>query len=138
MRKLGLILSALALAVAFPSARYAQGAPRGAIEGAERVAEAGGPAGAAIGGGVGGVVGGSAGLLSVDQWPRFREYVIHQRYVSNHYDRTVAVGDMLPGPAEYYDVTPEFGVRGYYRYAIVHDRTVIVDPGTRVVVQVID
>jgi hypothetical protein len=139
MRKFGPTLIALALAVALPSTEYAKGAQRGAIEGAERVAEAGGPAGAAMGGGAGGVVGERAGLLDVDQWPRFREYVIRQHYVSNHYDRPVAVGDILPGPAEYYAIPPEFRVRGYYRYAIVNDHTVIVDlPGTRVVMQVID
>jgi hypothetical protein len=118
MRKLGPILSALA--VPLPSAGYAQGAPHYAIEGAEPGTEMAGAAGAANGG----VVGERAGLLSVDRGPR---YVIHHHYVSNHYDRT-AVGDVLPGPAEYYDIPPEFGVRGSYRYAVVNDRTVIVDP----------
>ena len=64
MRKLGPILR--------------QGALRGAIGGAERVAEAGRPADTAMGGRAGGIVGGRAGLLDVDQWPRFRENVIHQ------------------------------------------------------------
>jgi len=41
----------------------------------------------------------------------------------------------LPGPAEHYDIPPE---HGYYSYAIVNDRTVIVDPLRRVVVQVVD
>ena len=136
MRKLGPILNALALSVALPSAGYTQGALRGAIGGA--VAEAGGPADTAMGGRAGGIVGGRAGLLDVDQWPRFREYVSHQHHVSNHYDRPVAVGNVLPGPAEYYDIPPEFGVRGYYRYAIVNNRTVIVDPTLRVVVEVVD
>jgi hypothetical protein len=44
----------------------------------------------------------------------------------------------LPGSAEYYDIPPEFGEHGYYRYAIVNDRTVIVAPLRRVVVQVVD
>jgi Protein of unknown function (DUF1236) len=121
MRKLGPILGALA--VALPSAGYAQGAPHYAIEGAEPGTEMAGAAGA-VNGGV--VVRERAGLLSVDRWPRL--YVIHHHYVSNHYDRTVTVGDVLPGPAEYYDIPPEFGVRGSYRYAVVKDRTVIVNP----------
>jgi hypothetical protein len=95
----------------------------------------GGPAVATIGGAVGGVV---AGLMGVDQRPRFHEYVIQQHRVSNRYNQPVAVGDVLPGPAQYYDIPPEFGEHGYYRYAIVNDRTVIVDPLTRVVVQVVD
>jgi hypothetical protein len=98
----------------------------------------GDPAVATIGGVDGGVVVGGAGLMAVDQWPRFREYVIQQHNVSNRYNQPVAVGDELPGPAEYYDIPPEFGEHGYYRYAIVNDRTVIVDPLRRVVVQVVD
>jgi hypothetical protein len=100
-----------------------------------RGTEMGGPAVATIGGAVGGVV---AGLMGVDQRPRFHEYVIQQHRVSNRYNQPVAVGDVLPGPAQYYDIPPEFGEHGYYRYAIVNDRTVIVDPLTRVVVQVVD
>ena len=104
----------------------------------QRRAEMGDPAVATIGGVDGGVVVGGAGLMAVDQWPRFREYVIQQHHVSNRYNQPVAVGDELPGPAEYYDIPPEFGEHGYYRYAIVNDRTVIVDPLRRVVVQVVD
>src|SRR5271170_4334726 len=99
MRKLGPIFNALALSVALPSAGFTQGALRGAIADAERVAEAGGPADSAMGGRAGGIVGGRAGLLDVDKWPRFREYVLHQHHESNRYDRPVAVGDVLPGPA---------------------------------------
>ena len=103
-----------------------------------RRAEMGDPAAATIGGVDGGVVVGGTGLMAVDQWPRFREYVIQQHHVSNRYNQPVAVGDELPGPAEYYAIPPEFGEHGYYRYAIVNDRTVIVDPLRRVVVQVVD
>jgi hypothetical protein len=86
---------------------------------------------------------GESSVKELDCWTSIfgrvsSEYVIRQHYVSNHYDRPVAVGDILPGPAEYYSIPPEFRVRGYYRYAIVNDRTVIVDPAIRVVVEVVD
>ncbi len=104
-----------------------------------RRAEMGDPAAVVTIGGVdGGVVVGGAGFMAADQWPRFREYVIQQHHVSNRYNQPVGVGDELPGPAEYYDIPPEFGEHSYYRYAIVNDRTVIVDPLRRVVVKVVD
>jgi hypothetical protein len=53
-------------------------------------------------------------------------------------DGGVVVGGAGLMAAEYYDIPPEFGEHGYYRYAIVNDRTVIVDPLRRVVVQVVD
>jgi hypothetical protein len=38
----------------------------------------------------------------------------------------------------FYQVPREYGVSPNYRYTIVNDRTVLVDPRTRRVVQVID
>jgi hypothetical protein len=37
----------------------------------------------------------------------------------------------------YYDVPPEYGVRDY-RYTVVNSRTVLVDPRTHRIVQVIE
>jgi hypothetical protein len=42
-----------------------------------------------------------------------------------------------PSGVEYYEVPAEYGVRGY-RYTIVNDRTVLVDPRTHRIVEVID
>jgi hypothetical protein len=38
---------------------------------------------------------------------------------------------------EYYEVPAEYGVRNY-RYTVVNNRTVLVDPSTRRVVQVVE
>jgi Protein of unknown function (DUF1236) len=48
------------------------------------------------------------------------------------------VGAVLPSSGvTYYEVPAEYGVRNY-RYTVVNDRTVLVDPRTHTVVQVIE
>lgn len=127
----GLIASSLAA--------QAQGIPQGAQRGAEEAAAVGGPVGGVVGGAIGGAVGAVGGLLGVEEGPRFREYVIREHrsvYVPGVEPR---VGMILPPSGiTYYAVPPEFGVAPRYRYAIVNDYVVLVDPGTRAVVQVVD
>lgn len=70
--------------------------------------------------------------------PRFQQYVIQQRPRSFTYDRPVVVGTTLPQQGiSYYEVPQEYGVSDY-RYTVVNDRTVLVDPRTRRIVQVIE
>jgi hypothetical protein len=70
--------------------------------------------------------------------PRFQQYVIQQRPTSFIYDQPVAVGTTLPQQGiSYYEVPQEYGVSDY-RYTVVNDRTVLVDPRTRRIVQVIE
>lgn len=70
--------------------------------------------------------------------PRFHEYVVRQDPRSFYYDGDVEVGVVLPDTAvTYYEVPDEYELPDY-RYTIVNDRTVIVDPRTRRVIQVID
>jgi hypothetical protein len=127
-----------ALFVALPLAAGAQGVVRGANEGAREGDRAAGPVGAVVGGVAGAVGGGVAGLLGIDQRPRFHEYVVHEHHASYAYDHAVAVGAILPeGRVTYYDMPAEYGVRDY-RYTIVNDRTVLVDPRSGRIVQVID
>jgi hypothetical protein len=45
---------------------------------------------------VGGVVGGVAGVLGVDERPRFRSYVVEQRRPSYQYREDLKVGAVLP------------------------------------------
>jgi hypothetical protein len=124
--------------LALPIAAGAQGVVRAAAEGAHEGDRDAGPVGAVVGGAVGGVGGGIAGLLGVEQQPRFRAYVAHERRPSYAYDRPVAVGSELPGEGvTYYEVPTEYGVRDY-RYTIVNDRTVLVDPRTHRIVEVIE
>jgi uncharacterized protein YcfJ len=130
--------SALALAlIATPLVANAQqgGAAAGAATGAVTGAVVGGPIGAAVGGVAGAAIGGS---IEANERPRFRQYVTREKHPSYTYREEVRVGAELPSSGvTYYDVPEEYGVRGY-RYTIVNDRTVLVDPRSHRVVEVID
>src|ERR1035437_8671451 len=82
--------------------------------------------------------GGVTGILGVDQRPRFRSYVVEQHRPSYRYQGDVRVGAELPeAGVTYYEVPQEYGVREY-RYTVVNDRPVLVDPRTRRIVQVVE
>jgi hypothetical protein len=128
----------LAASIIVPLSASAQGVPGGVERGTREGERAAGPVGAIVGGTIGGVVGGVAGVLGVDERPRFRSYVVEQHRPSYRYQGDVIVGTELPeAGVAYYDVPPEYGVRNY-RYTVVNDRTVLVDPRTRRVVQVVE
>ena len=108
---------------------------RGAAEGNA----VGGPVGGVVGGVLGGVAGGVGGLLGADQLPAFHDYVILEGRSSYTYAEPVQPGLILPREGiVYYRVPPEYGVAPDYRYTIVNQHTVLVDPTTRRIVQVID
>ena len=134
------ILATVAIAAfALPLSAQAQGIVGGAAEGAHDGNRAAGPVGGVVGGVVGAVGGGIAGLLGVDQRPRFRDYAVREHHESFAYDRPVVVGGVLPGQGvTYYDVPTEYGVQGGYRYTIVNGQPVLVDPRTGRIVQVIE
>jgi hypothetical protein len=131
-------IAALIAAVALPVAVQAQGVPGGVERGSRDGERAAGPVGAVVGGVIGGVVGGVAGVLGVDERPRFHNYVVERHVPSYEYREDVRVGAVLPeAGVTYYDVPPEYGVRDY-RYTVVNSRTVLVDPRTRRIVEVVD
>lgn len=110
------------------------GAAAGAATGAVGGAIVGGPVGAVVGGAAGAVVG---GLANRDE-RRFREYTVREKRPSYTYREEVRVGATLPERGvTYYDLPSEYKV-SRYKYTIVNDRPVLVDPGTRRVIQVID
>jgi uncharacterized protein YcfJ len=137
------LLAATALLTLAASGAYAQssagqGATGGAAAGAATGAIVGGPVGAAVGAGVGATAGAVAGGLSDAERPRFRQYVTSRNVPSYRYTEEVRVGTTLPADGvTYYEVPAEYGVRNY-RYTVVNNRTVLVDPGTRRVVQVVE
>ncbi|WID99463.1 DUF1236 domain-containing protein [Bosea vestrisii] len=138
MRKLVLV----AAVVMSPMVASAQGNPSGAQGGAAGGAAAGAVGGAVVGGPVGAVVGGVGGAvvggIIGDNTPRFRTYVTEQRVPSYTYSDEVRVGAVLPERGvTYREVPAEYGVKGY-RYTVVNNRTVLVEPGTRRIVQVIE
>ena len=133
-----LVPALLISALTFPDAAQAQGVVGGAQRGAEEGAAAAGPVGGVVGGVVGGAVGGVAGLLGIEERPRFQQYVVRQSVPSYTYKEQVRVGAVLPSSGvTYYEVPAEYGVRNY-RYTRVNNRTVLVDPGTHRIVQVIE
>lgn len=138
MKRTIIALTMISVGVLLPAVASAQGVPGGIERGAREGERAAGPVGAIVGGTVGGVVGGVAGVLGVDQRPRFRSYVVDQHRPSYRYRENVAVGAVLPEEGvTYYDVPPEYGVRDY-RYTVVNDRTVLVDPRTRRIVEIVE
>ncbi len=126
----GVVVGALMI----PIATYAQsGATTGAVTGAVGGAIVGGPIGLVVGGVGGAIVGG----IADDRRPVFREYVVKENRASYAYDREVVIGAEMPDAGvTYYEVPAEYGVRDY-RYTVVNGRTVLVDPKTRRIVQVI-
>ena len=135
MRKDLLSAAIVAALIAAPAAAYAQsGAATGAAAGAATGAVVGGPAGAAVGAGVGAVAGG----LTDANRPKFRQYVTTQKRPSYAYKEKVVVGAKLPSSGvTYYEVPKEYGVTKY-RYTIVNDQPVLVDPGTHTIIQIVE
>ena len=137
MKKSLLAAAALATAIAMPMAAQAQssgGAAAGATAGAVGGAVVGGPVGAVVGGATGAVVGGLTG----PEETKFKEYVVREHRPSVRVQEKVVVGETLPSSVQFYEVPETVGVKTKYRYSVVNDRTVLVDPSTRRVVQVID
>ncbi len=133
--------------VSLPLAAYAQGTIRGAEEGARVGAEEGarvgheaaGPLGGIVGGAVGAATGTVGGILGVEERPRFREYVVREHRHSFRYHEDIRVGMAVPrAGVVLYPVPPEYRIPPGYRYTVINDRTVIVDPRTRQIVEVID
>jgi hypothetical protein len=64
--------------------------------------------------------------------------VVEQHRRSFHYREPVRVGVILPDTGiTYYQVPAEYGAPEY-RYTVVNDKTVLVEPRTHRVVEVID
>jgi hypothetical protein len=124
--------------LALPLAAQGQGTIRGAEEGAAVGGNAAGPLGAIVGGAVGAATGTVGGILGVDDRPRFREYVVRERRPSYVYRDQVRVGTVLPeAGVTYYEVPAEYHAPGY-RYTVVNDRAVLVEPRSRRIVEIVD
>jgi len=134
------LIFALLLASA-PVAAYADDNPvdNGASAGAAAGGAVGGAVGAVVGAPLGvaaGIVGGITGALT----PKFHHYVVEERVPSYVWEGHphVVVGDVLPAEGvTLYPVPREYGVTEY-RYTVVDNTPVLVDPRTRRVVQVIE
>jgi Protein of unknown function (DUF1236) len=119
----------IAASLAISGAAFAQSTTeQGAVNGARTGGEIGGPVGAMVGGTVGAAVGGLEipnGLISSVEGVHEPSVVVQER---------VVVGEPLPPTVELRPV-PRYTE---YRYAVVNDRRVIVDPRTRRVIKIIE
>jgi hypothetical protein len=76
--------------------------------------------------------------IAADQGRNFRSYVVEEQTPSYSVPGEIRIGTTLPDiGVTYYDVPERFGATRY-RYTIVNDHTVLVDPKTRKVVQVVE
>jgi hypothetical protein len=99
---------------------------------------------AALAQGTVGVVGGNSvvvdqdGGLIAEQRPAFREYVVREAVPTFTIPDRIVVGTVLPeAGVTIYDVPQRFGGTPY-RYTVVNGATVLVEPRSRRIVQVID
>ncbi|MDO8398196.1 MAG: DUF1236 domain-containing protein [Bradyrhizobium sp.] len=76
--------------------------------------------------------------IGPDRRPAFREYVIREKVPTFTIPDRVVVGGVLPEAGiTYYDVPQTYG-QTTYRYTVVNGQTVLVEPRTRRIVQVVD
>jgi len=123
-----LAVSLLAAALLAPGAAFAQSTTaRGAAEGAAAGGDVGGPIGAMVGGTVGAAVGAAAEIPNavITSVPRGPSVRVQER---------VVVGEPLPPTVELRTVPRHTE----YRYAIVNDQRVIVEPRTRRVIRIVE
>jgi hypothetical protein len=84
------------------------------------------------------IAGGPVEGIAIEQRPAFREYITQQRVPAFTVPDRIAVGATLPDAGvTYYDVPQTFGMTPY-RYTVVNGQTVLVEPRSRRIVQVID
>ena len=80
----------------------------------------------------------SGPAIAVEQRPAFRDYVVEQRVPAFSIPDRVIVGSTLPETGvTYYDVPQRFGATTY-RYTVVNGATVLVEPRSRRIVEVMD
>ena len=121
MRNKILAIAVIAGAMAAPIAAQAQSGTVGIVRG-----------------GGGGVVLGDNEGITVEQRPAFREYVVRERVPTFTIPDRVTVGAVLPEAGiTYYDVPQTYGSTPY-RYTVVNGQTVLVEPRSRRIVQVVD
>jgi hypothetical protein len=125
-----LLVTLVAVAALTPAAAFAQGSTvGGAVGGAAVGGVVGGPPGAAIGAVIGGTIGAAA------EPPReVITYVERNETPSVRIQERVVVGEPLPNTVVLHEVPQHVE----YRYAIVNNQRVIVEPRTRKVIKIIN
>jgi hypothetical protein len=122
MRNRILAIAAIAGAIAAPVAAQAQSDTVGIVRGSSSSV----------------IVNDDANGIAVDQRPAFREYIVRERVPTYTIPDRVIVGGVLPEAGiTYYDVPQTFGSTPY-RYTVVNGQTVLIEPRSRRIVQVVE
>jgi hypothetical protein len=120
MRNRILAIAAIAGAIAAPVAVQAQSDTVGIVRGS----------GVAVNENIDGI--------AVDQRPAFRQYIVRERVPTYTIPDRVIVGTVLPESGiTTYDVPETYGPTPY-RYTVVNGQTVLVEPRSRRIVQVVE
>lgn len=121
MRKTLIAAAALIGTMAAPFAAQAQGTTVGVAGGDRVIVDQNDPDG-----------------ITVQERSAFREYVVRERIPTFTVEERVTVGATLPeAGVTYYDV-PQSVASTPYRYTVVNGQTVLVEPRSRRIVQVVD
>jgi hypothetical protein len=120
MRNRILAIAAIAAAISAPIAAQAQSGTVGIVRGS------------------GVVVQEDIDGIAVDQRPAFRQYIVRERVPTYTIPDRVIVGTVLPESGiTTYDVPETYGPTPY-RYTVVNGQTVLVEPRSRRIVQVVE
>ena len=120
MRNRILAIAAIAGAIAAPVAAQAQSDTVGIVRGGSVI------------------INDDADGIAIDQRPAFREYVVRERVPTYTIPERVIVGGVLPESGiTTYDVPETYGPTPY-RYTVVNGQTVLVEPRSRRIVQVVE
>jgi hypothetical protein len=80
-----------------------------------------------------------AQIFVVEERPRFHEFIVHEHREPFRFHEEVRVGVLLPEVGvTFHEFPAEYHVRPGYRYAVVNDRVVIVDPRTRRIEEIVE
>jgi len=78
-------------------------------------------------------------IFKVEDRPRFHEFIVKQHHTPFRFKEEVRIGAVLPeAGVEFHVVPAEYHIRPEYRYAVVNDRVVIVEPGSRRIVEIVE
>ena len=75
--------------------------------------------------------------ITTEQQSKVKAYVVKQKPASVKVTESVTVGTALPSSVTLQTLPTDVGVT-QYRYAVVNDKTVLVEPSSRKIVQIIE
>lgn len=81
--------------------------------------------------------GSTTGLVTAEQRPQLREFALTHRDKELKVVADFRVGSVLPADTALFDIPPEFNL-ARYRLALANQKTLLVDPATRRVEEVIE